>query len=80
MLECINYLDVVASQLQVDLRISVVKTLYARWTISSFRVTGCDTAEILRGWPKAGISTVLEVESSHTSNNPCGEEECDIED
>ena len=75
MLKCNNNLDLGASVLQVDLRTSVVKPLHARWTISSFRETGCDTAEILRGWDKAGISTVLEVESSDTPENSCSEDE-----
>ena len=80
MLVCNNNLAVVASQLQVDLRTSVVKPLHAQWTISSFSETGCDTTEILRGWAKAGISAVLEAESSHTPDNSFSEDEWDIED
>ena len=82
MLECNNNLDVVASQLQVDLRTSVVKPLHAQWTINSFSETGCDTAEILRGWAKAGISAALKAEVSHTpdASNSFSEDEWDIED
>ena len=44
----LDNLDVVASQLQVDLCTSVVKPLHAQLTISFFCETSCDTAEILR--------------------------------
>ena len=45
-----------------------MKPLHAEWTIISFRETGCDTVEILRGWAKAGISAILEGLSSPTTN------------
>ena len=66
MLECNNNIDIVASQLQVDLCTSIVKPLHAEWTINSFRETGCDATEILRGWAKAGIVAILEGTSSPT--------------
>ena len=80
MLEYNNNIDVVASQLQIDLRTSVVKPLHAEWTIISFREIGCDTAEILRGWAKAGISAILEEVSSLTTDGNSSSEEWDIED
>ena len=80
MLECNNNIDVVASQLQIDLRTSVVKPLHAEWTIISFRETGCDRVEILRGWAKAGISAILEEVSSLTTDGNSSSEEWDIED
>ena len=52
-----------AEEIEVDLRLSVIKPLHAQWLVNiymHFTSASCGQDTILRGWKKAGISGLLD--------------------
>ena len=62
----------IGEHVEVDLRLTAIKSLHARWLVSmyNFFTSSKGTPVIIKGWKKAGISGLLDGTTTVPSADP----------